>query len=119
MTSRITDAIDRYVQCWNQPDDALRRDQLAAAITETCTYTDPNTHCDGSDALHALIGSFWKRSEHEPRMHFDPPQSHHDTAYFTWQVGPPDSPPNRTGRDVVLFADDGRIRAIYGFFDDE
>jgi hypothetical protein len=107
--------VQRYIAIWNLTDE--RRPQ---AVNDFCAedvrYTDPNVSIQGREALSAYIGMTRARFR---GMSFQVPgrvDGHHGQARFVWHCSAGGGDPAATGLDVALFRD-GRLQALYGFFD--
>jgi hypothetical protein len=109
--------VERYIAAWNETDADARAKAVAAVWTEDATYTDPLADVAGHAGIAAVIegaqGMF-------PGFVFTPGDvydAHHDTARFTWHLGPAGEEPVVVGFDVVQLAEDGRIAKVLGFLD--
>jgi hypothetical protein len=112
-----TALVESYLQVWNETDPTARRAAIGAVFTEDATYTDPLADVAGIDGLDAVIAAVQAQFE---GMRFAPAgvtDAHHHTARFGWALGASGSEPLVIGFDVAVLAEDGRIRAIYGFLD--
>lgn len=116
MTATTT-LVDDYLACWNETDPSVRRERLTALFTPDATYVDPLAVTAGLDELDATIGAVQGQFA---GMVFTPhgrPDAHHDQVRFGWGLGPDGAEPLVLGFDVVVTADDGRIRQVLGFLD--
>lgn len=111
-------AVARYFEAWNATDpDALAK-AVAAAWTEDGEYTDPFTDVRGHEQIAAAIAA-----THEQFPGFEFRQTgttdgHHATARFSWElVSGADGSAPVAGTDVIVLAEDGRIRSVLGFLD--
>ncbi|MFT2014314.1 nuclear transport factor 2 family protein [Streptomyces sp. 796.1] len=111
-------AVDRYFAAWNATDPAERQRAVAAAWVEDGSYTDPFADVSGHDQLAAVIAG---AQQQFPTFSFRlvaAAEGHHHTARFSWElVSETDGSAPVAGSDVAVFAEDGRIRAVYGFVD--
>lgn len=109
---------ERYIAAWNERDAEVRAKAVAELWTEDGGYTDPLATVTGHDGIAAVIAG---AQEMFPGLVFTlggPVDGHHDTARFTWHLGPEGAAePVVIGFDVVALAEDGRIRNVYGFLD--
>jgi hypothetical protein len=115
--SDTTALVESYVQLWNENDPAARRTALQAVFVPDATYTDPLADVAGIDGIDAVIAAVQAQFE---GMRFSPTgagDAHHNTARFGWSLGASGAEPIVVGFDVAVLDEDGRIRAIYGFFD--
>jgi hypothetical protein len=111
----IADTVELYVAAWNEPGEERRRQLLERAWADDGTYTDPQAHIAGRDALVALIGDFQRRfpgARIEPSGGVD---EHHGLLRFAWRIVRPGGPVME-GVDFGELAGDGRLRRIVGFF---
>ncbi|WP_007520225.1 nuclear transport factor 2 family protein [Pseudofrankia saprophytica] len=115
MSDAVTKILQRYIEVFNETDDAARAVGIAEVFTEDALYTDPTAEVAGRDGINAYIGSFRKQA---PQLIFvlGAVKFHHDTALFDWTAGPDGGSPVASGRDFVLLKD-GQIERIHGFFD--
>ncbi|GIG86778.1 nuclear transport factor 2 family protein [Plantactinospora endophytica] len=110
--------VDQYLALWNEPDPAARSAGIADLFVEDATYTDPLADVGGHAGIGAVISG---AREMFPGLRFAPTgdvDGHHDVVRFGWQLVPPaGGEAVAVGFDVAGLADDGRIRAVYGFLD--
>ncbi|KND37360.1 nuclear transport factor 2 family protein [Streptomyces acidiscabies] len=117
-TERHDNAVTRYFEAWNARDPEARAKAVAAAWTETGSYTDPLADVSGHAGITAVIAA---AHEQFPGFAFRPTgtvDGHHDTARFSWElVNEADSSAPVAGSDVVTLDEDGRIVSVLGFLD--
>ncbi|RSM99571.1 hypothetical protein DMB42_42520 [Nonomuraea sp. WAC 01424] len=101
----------KYLDVWNERDDAARMTLMKSVLTDDSLYTDPdNAGLRGHAELSKVIGKA-QPSFGDLLFTLDTVIStHHDHALFTWRLGTV-----ATGYDVVEFSG-GRISRIIGFF---
>ncbi|MCM2580203.1 nuclear transport factor 2 family protein [Streptomyces meridianus] len=117
-TTRYTIAVARYFEAWNSTDPAARTKAVAAAWTEDGGYTDPLAEATGHDALAAVIAGVRELFPGFAFRQTGTVDGHHDTARFSWElVADADGSAPVAGSDVIVLADDGRIRSVIGFLD--
>jgi hypothetical protein len=106
----------RYSAIWSAPA-AVRGAELAACLSEDATYCDPNGLVEGRDALSNYMGGF---QETVPGAVFRIRSvlNHHDRTLANWSMVGLDGSELQTGTSFGLLAEDGRLRAISGFFHD-
>jgi hypothetical protein len=110
-----SETVEIYAAAWNEPDEEKRGRLLEQAWADAGTYTDPQSHAAGRDALVALIGEFQRRSPDTRIELSSSVDEHHGLLRFAWRlVGP--SGPVLEGMDFGELAEDGRLRRIVGFF---
>jgi hypothetical protein len=107
----------RYIEAWNENDDAARQKLIDDACASGVTYTDPLASAASAEELNALISAV--RGQF-PGMRFDLRGSvdgHHDQARFQWTLGPAGAEAIVVGFDVIQLDGDGRISNVLGFLD--
>ena len=116
--TRYATAVARYFEAWNSTDTAAREKAVAEAWTEDGGYTDPLGEATGHDALAALIAGVREQFPGFTFRQTGTVDGHHDTARFAWElVADADGSAPVAGSDVIVLADDGRIRSVLGFLD--
>lgn len=112
------EAVQRYFTAWNAATDEELVKAVAAAFTESATYTDPLADVRGHEELAATIdGAHQQFPGFEFRL-TGTPDGHHDIARFGWElVSTADGSAPVAGFDVITLADDGRITSVSGFLD--
>ncbi|MFB7215068.1 nuclear transport factor 2 family protein [Streptomyces sp. NPDC056255] len=112
------EAVQRYFAAWNAATDEELAKAVAAAFTESATYTDPLAAVRGHEELAATIdGAHQQFPGFEFRL-TGTPDGHHDIARFGWElVSTADGSAPVAGFDVITLADDGRITSVSGFLD--
>lgn len=111
-----TQIVDRYLDLFNETDPARRRELAEALFTDDSTYTDPQVQLRGPDELDGFIA---QTQAQFPGFTFTlggPVDAHHEQMRFQWHAGPPETPDEFIGFDVIVTTD-GRIRDVYGFMD--
>ncbi|MFC9626473.1 nuclear transport factor 2 family protein [Streptomyces sp. NPDC056930] len=112
------DAVQRYFVAWNAATPEDLEKAVAAAFTESATYTDPLADVRGHEELTATINGAHQQF---PGFEFRPtgtPDGHHDIVRFSWElVSTADGSAPVAGSDVLTLADDGRITSVSGFLD--
>jgi hypothetical protein len=113
----VTDLVDAYVASWNESDAAVRTRLVEQAWAEQGRYLDPLLDLTGHEALATLAPVL---EQHYPGHRIGRTgdiDQHHNVFRFTWELTGPDGAVVIAGLDVGVLADDGRISAIAGFFD--
>lgn len=117
-STRYTAAVARYFEAWNSVDPDARTKAVADAWTEDGGYTDPLAEVTGHDALAALIAGVQGQFPGFTFRQTGTVDGHHDTARFSWElVADTDGSAPVAGSDVIVLADDDRIRSVIGFLD--
>jgi hypothetical protein len=109
--------VDTYIAAWNATDPAQRRALIDATWSEDARYVDPLAVADGRDAIDATIVAAQQQFAGLTFRLAGPVESHHDLARFTWELGPSGAEAVVVGSDVVVLAEDGRIKTVHGFLD--
>ena len=102
---------------WNESDAAVRTRLVEQAWAEQGRYLDPLLDLTGHEALATLAPVL---EQHYPGHRIGRTgdvDQHHNVFRFTWELTGPDGAVVIAGVDVGVLADDGRISAIAGFFD--
>lgn len=112
------DAIQRYFAAWNASGAEEVEKAVAAAFTEDGTYTDPLVEVKGHEGIAAAISGAHAQFPGYAFKQTGTPDAHHDIARFTWElVSKADGSAPAAGFDVIVLAEDGRIRTVNGFLD--
>jgi SnoaL-like domain len=109
----VSDLVTRYLETWNETDQAARRKAIDELWAPDGTYTDPMAVAAGRDQIDATIAAVQGQF---PGLAFTlagPVDAHHGTARFTWNLGEE----LVTGFDVLVLDSDGQISKVYGFLD--
>ena len=118
MTNELNTLINRYIEAWNEPDGARRRELVSAVWTDDGTYLDPLMAGDGHDSIATMIGLAQQQfPEHRFELSFGP-DAHNDAVRFAWRLyGPDGDAPVAAGVDFGVVTDDGRLRSVTGFLE--
>src|ERR1700756_80919 len=102
---------------FGENDPARRRAAIDEIYNEDCVFYDPNSGAHrGRDEIHRIAGVI--KATH-PDFHYQPiapPEELGDGARVRWGSGSPGKPPAYAGTDFIV-ARDGKIAAVYLFFD--
>ncbi|MBH5338642.1 nuclear transport factor 2 family protein [Streptomyces pactum] len=111
-------AVARYFEAWNATDPEVLAKAVADAWTEDGTYTDPFTDVRGHEQIaSAIAGTHAQFPGYEFRQ-TGTTDGHHAVARFGWElVSTTDGSAPVAGSDVIVLAEDGRIRSVLGFLD--
>lgn len=114
----FTAVAERYIATWNETDPAARRALVEAAYTSDAVYIDPLVEAAGHDAIDATLADVQTQFAGLVFTLGGPVDGHHNLARFQWHLGPEgDGEPAVIGFDVIVIAEDGRIREVGGFLD--
>jgi hypothetical protein len=118
VSSQTREVVDRYFAVWNEADGNRRRELIAGIWASDGSYVDPLSEADGPDALDALVGGFHQRFPGHRFRLIGSVDAHHDRARWSWELfGPDGGAPMLVGVDFAVFAADGRLREVTGFFE--
>jgi hypothetical protein len=115
-TTHIEATIERYLDTWNESDDAVRADLSTAVWAADGRLVDPLIDATGAEAIAAAIGAVRDQMPGHSLARTTAIDTHHDTARFGWTVHAPDGTIAVAGIDVVTIDADGRIQTAIGFF---
>lgn len=115
--SDVNELVGRYIDAWNETDPAARRAAVEAVWTEDGTYVDPLADVSGHDGIDGLIAAVQAQFPGFVFRLGTPVDAHHDLARFTWELGPAGGEAVVVGFDVIVRAEDGRVRHVHGFLD--
>lgn len=107
----------RYAAIWSL-DSAERAAELAVCLTDDATYCDPNGLLADPAALSDYMGQF-RESVPGARFQIGSVLYHHDRSLAHWSLLGTDGAALQTGTSFGHLAEDGRLRAISGFFHPE
>ena len=112
----LDETVAAYCAVWSDPDPARRRELANRVWAPGATYTDPQVHLDGADALLAYIVDFHKRFPGVKIVVTSQADYHHGALRFSWRMVNGSGGTVVEGMDYGELAPDGRIRKIVGFF---
>jgi hypothetical protein len=118
LPNEIGATIDRYFASWNETDAGRRRALCHEVWAADGRYTDPLLDAVGPDAISDGLGGLQAHLPGHTVARSTAIDSHHDRARFGWTVTAPDGSVAVAGIDVVVFAPDGALQSIVGFFGD-
>lgn len=100
-------------------DDSLRRAAAKAILSENVVFSEPNGIYHGRDEIVRIAGVIRASHPTFKYMPTGPVEDLHDqSGRLSWVAGTPGAPPAVAGTDFIV-AQDGKITAIYLFFDSE
>src|SRR5262245_9290550 len=112
----LDDLVKGYSAAWNEPDAQHRRELLEKVWASEGTYTDPQSHVEGREALVEHIGRFLKNSPGARIIQSSRADYHHGMFRFTWKFIGGDGKTVMEGIDFGAVGADGRLQRIVGFF---
>jgi SnoaL-like domain len=109
LTRNLTDV-------FGENDSARRRVTIEEIFTEDCVFYEPNGVHRGHDEIDRVAGEL--RTTHSDFRYqpIAPPEEMGNAGRIQWVEGRPGVAPTYAGTDFII-ARDGRIAAIYLFFD--
>jgi hypothetical protein len=117
MTSSIATLLTRnLLDVFGEGDPARRRAVIDAIFTEDCVFYEPKGIYRGRDEIDRVAGAI--KATH-PDFQYQPiaaPEELANGGRIQWVSGRPGKPPAYAGTDFII-ARDGRIAALYLFFD--
>jgi len=109
--------VHRYVKSLNETDPIRRRNLIEEVYTADALFTDPTGSAEGWDAIDRAIASAQRKLGGMAITLAGPIDAHHDVARLTLHAGMPGlSEPAVVVSDVAV-TENGRLRAVIGFFD--
>jgi SnoaL-like protein len=109
LTRNLTDV-------FGENDSARRRVAINEIFTEDCVFYEPNGVHRGRDEIDRVTGEI--RATHSDFRYqpIAPPEELGNVGRIQWVEGRPGEAPTYAGTDFII-ARDGRIAAVYLFFD--
>jgi hypothetical protein len=104
----------RYAAIWSL-EAARREAELNACLADDVTYCDPNGLLAGRSALSGYMEQF-KESVPGGQFHIRTVLHYHDRSLADWELRRQDGVVIQTGTSFGALSEDGRLRAISGFF---
>ena len=117
MPKSISTLLTRNLQdVFGENDPERRRAAIGEIFTEDCVFYEPNGVYHGRDEIHRIAGKI--KATH-PDFRYKPitaPEELGNAGRIQWVSGHPGEPSAYAGTDFII-ARDGRIAAVYLFFD--
>ena len=106
---------ERYASSWKATTPDQKRALFNGSLRPDCVYTDPLVQSHGYDELIAYMTAFHQQI---PGGHFVTTQfqEHHDRSIASWNMVDSDGNIVGDGISYAEYSDDGRVRAINGFY---
>lgn len=114
----LTETVDTHLAGYAEPDRARRVELLTRAWNPEGRLVDPPLDGVGVDGIAALVDSVLALYPGHHFVRTTDIDAHHGYARYDWTLVGPDGAAAVTGTDVVEVDDDGRLRAVVGFFGD-
>ena len=117
MSNSISTLLTRNLSdVFGENDAARRRAAIDELYTEDCVFFEPKGVYHGRDEIDRVAGAIKATHPDFQYQPIAPPEELGNTGRVPWISGPPGEPPAYAGTDFII-ARDGRIAALYLFFD--
>ena len=116
MSTISTLLIRNLEDVFGENDPVRRRAAIDEIFTEDCVFYEPRGSYRGRDEIHRIAGVI--KATH-PDFRYQPtvpPEELGNAGLVQWVSGRPGEAPEYAGTDFII-ARDGRIAAVYLFFD--
>jgi hypothetical protein len=101
---------------FGENDPARRRAAVDEIFIEDCVFYEPRAVYHGRDEIDRVAGAIKATHSDFRYQPIAPPEELGNGGRVRWVSGPPGEPPVYAGTDFIV-ARDGRIAAVYLFFD--
>ena len=107
---------EAYGDLWTVTDEAARQAASDGVLDPGCTYTDPNVHAVGVNAIMEYMTGFQQTM---PGGHFVTRSfvEHHDLSLAHWDMVMGDGTVVGAGASFATYDSDGKLTSMTGFFD--
>jgi hypothetical protein len=116
MSSISTLLIRNLEDVFGENDPVRRRAAVDEIFTEDCVFQEPRGTYRGRDEIHRIAGVIKATRPDFRYQPIAPPEELGDGGRVQWVSGRPGEAPEYAGTDFII-ARDGRIAAVYLFFD--
>jgi SnoaL-like domain len=117
MSNSISTLLTRNLSdVFGENDAARRRAAIDELYTEDCVFFEPKGVYHGRDEIDRVAGAIKATHPDFQYQPIAPPEELGNTGRVPWISGRPGEPPAYAGTDFIV-ARDGRIAALYLFFD--
>jgi len=116
LSSISTLLIRNLEDVFGENDPVRRRAAIDEIFTEDCVFYEPRGTYRGRDEIHRIAGAI---KATQPDFRYQPiarPEELGNGGRVQWVSGRPGEAPEYAGTDFII-ASDGRIAAVYLFFD--
>jgi hypothetical protein len=117
----IKQFVDRYINIWNEPDDAARRQTISDLWQEDARHLARTLEAIGHAGIETRVKNAYDKWVKEKGNVFrlrDGVDGHHGTIKLRWDMVPTAGGETiSTGFDFLVLGDDGRIRTGYQFIE--
>ena len=116
MSSISTLLIRNLEDVFGENDPVRRRAAIDEIFTEDCVFYEPRGTYRGRDEIHRIAGVIKATHSDFRYQPIAPPEELGNGGRVRWVSGRPGEAPEYAGTDFII-ARDGRIAAVYLFFD--
>jgi hypothetical protein len=116
MSSISTLLIRNLDDVFGENDPVRRQVAVDEIFTENCVFYEPRGTYRGRDEIHRIAGAIKATHPDFRYRPIGPPEELGDGGRVQWVSGRPGEAPEYAGTDFII-ARDGRIAAVYLFFD--
>jgi hypothetical protein len=116
LSSISTLLIRNLEDVFGENDPVRRRAALDEIFTEDCVFYEPRGSYRGRDEIHRIAGVIKATHPDFRYQPIVPPEELGNGGRVQWVSGRPGEAPEYAGTDFII-ARDGRIAAVYLFFD--
>ena len=116
MSSISTLLIRNLEDVFGENDPVRRRAAIDEIFTEDCVFYEPRGTYRGRDEIHGIAGAIKATHPDFRYQPIVPPEELGNGGRVQWVSGGPGVAPEYAGTDFII-ARDGRIAAVYLFFD--
>jgi len=116
LTSISTLLIRNLEDVFGENDPVRRRAAIDEIFTEDCVFYEPGGSYRGRDEIHRIAGVIKATHPDFRYQPIVPPEELGNGGRVQWVSGRPGAAPEYAGTDFII-ARDGRIAAVYLFFD--
>lgn len=102
---------------FGENDPVRRRAAIDEIFHEDAVFYEPNGIYHGRDEIDRIAGVIKATHPDFRYQPISPPEEMGDAGRVRWVSGSPDKPPAYAGTDLIV-ARDGKIAAVYLFFDE-
>ena len=117
----IKQFVDRYINIWNEPDDAARRQTIRDLWQEDAHHLARTLEAIGHAGIETRVKNAYDKWVKEKGNIFrlrDGVDGHHGTIKLRWDMLPAaGGEAISTGFDFLVLGDDGRIRTGFQFIE--
>jgi len=116
LSSISTLLIRNLEDVFGENDPVRRRAAVDEIFTEDCVFYEPRGTYRGRDEIHRVAGAIKATHPDFRYQPIVPPEELGNGGRVQWVSGRPGEAPEYAGTDFII-ANDGRIAAVYLFFD--